>query len=124
MQNKSLTRAQLIDMVNTMYRMAFEMGSNSYLILPSSKVTRTQLDFMRLNLLGAYGLLLTERRLEAEAAAKYPEMAAVVRSVIGYIPSDDPIQAAWTAAYNTRTTLFMQNWKNEVIIQAPAEFGQ
>ena len=123
MQNKSLTRAQLIDMVNTMYRMAFEMGQNSYLVLSSSRVTRTQLDFMRLNLLGAYHLLLTERRLEAEAREKYPEMAKVVLSVIGYIPSDDPIQAAWTAAYTARTTLFMQNWKNEVIIQAPEGFG-
>ena len=124
MQNKSLTKRQLIDMVNTMYRIAFEMGSNSYLILPSSKVTRTQLDFMRLNLLGAYSLLLTERRIEAEAREKYPEMAKHVRSVIGYIPSDDPLQAEWTAAYNVRTTLFMQNWKNEIVIQAPAEFGQ
>lgn len=113
-----MTKTQLIDNVNDLYRLAFQMGRNSYLLLPHSKVAVKQLENMRINLLGAYELLRKEQELEAEAAAKYPEMAKHVLSVIGYIPDTDPIQAAWTAAYTQRTGLFMQDWKNSVVIES------
>lgn len=115
--NKAMTKQQLIDVCNNMYRLAFEMGSNSYLFLPNSKISRTQLEFARINLLGAYELLLRERSLEKQAAAKYPKMAEIVRSVIGYIPTDDPIAVEWVQVNRQRTELFMQDWKNSVVIK-------